>query len=92
MRIVGVVETEDQGMFLERGLHDGSLNTLSAAVNEADLGQSCVVGGVHIFGDDGRNISWMERMEIERRLDWDSVGHEFSLCSHPASCLLSPVS
>jgi hypothetical protein len=34
----------------------------------------------------------MERVEIERRLDGDSVGHEFSLDLQPASCLLSPVS
>ena len=90
MRIMGVVETEHQGMFLEGGLHDSSLDAFSTAVNEADLGQSCVLGGVHVFGDDRGNISWMERVEIERRLDGDSVGHEFSLRPHPVSCLPAP--
>jgi hypothetical protein len=51
MRIVGVVETEHEGVFLEGGLHNGSLDAFSAAVDKADLGQSCFVGGAHIFGD-----------------------------------------
>jgi len=51
MRIVGVVETEHQWVFLEDGLDDGSLDAFSASVNEADLGQACLVGGIHIFGD-----------------------------------------
>jgi hypothetical protein len=64
MRIVGVVETEHQGVFLEDGLDDGSLDAFSAAVNEADLGQSCFVGGVHIFGDNRGNLSGLERVQI----------------------------
>jgi hypothetical protein len=51
MGIVGVVETEHEGVFLEGGLHNGSLDAFSAAVDKADLGQSCFVGGAHIFGD-----------------------------------------
>ena len=51
MGIVGVIETEHQGMFLEGGLHDGSLDAFSTAVDKPNLGQSCVVGGVYVFGD-----------------------------------------
>ena len=79
MGIVGVIETEHQGMFLEGGLHDSSLDAFSTAVNKADLGQSCVLGGVHVFGDHRGNVSWVERVEIERGLDGDSVGHRLSL-------------
>jgi hypothetical protein len=45
---------------------------------------------VQVFGNHRGNVSWVERVEIERGLDGDSVGHRFRLRPHPVSCLLSP--
>lgn len=67
-------------MSLQRLLHDGTLHTASAAVNEPHLPQTCRMRFVQVLLDDGRDVSRCERMQIELAFDGNPeriliVGH-----------------
>src|SRR5215471_16275496 len=69
---VGVVpEFDDQRMALEERLHDAALDAASSAVNQANGGESGLVGGVKVVVDDGWNIGRGEGVQVELGGDRD---------------------
>ena len=69
----GVPEFVDQRVALERLLHDAALNAFAPAVNQPHLAQPGLVGGVHVFLDDGLDVARRERVKIERVLDRNAM-------------------
>jgi hypothetical protein len=75
MCVGGVPELLDERMPLESLLDDPALDPLAAPVNQADLAQPGLVRRLHVLLDHRSDVTRRERMEIERSLDRDSVGH-----------------
>ena len=64
-----VEEGHDVIVLLEDRLNDSTLDTLTATVNQTNLGQASLARGADVFVDDGRDVTWMEGMQVERALD-----------------------
>ena len=75
MCLGGVPELLDQGMALERLLHDAALHALAAAMNQSNLAQAGSVRSGHVFLDHRRDLPWGEGVEIEATLDRNAVRH-----------------
>lgn len=64
-----IPELCDEWVPVERGLNDSALNAPTAAVNEA---HACVAGlyrGGHVLVHNRRDVSRLERVEVELGLD-----------------------
>ena len=73
MRLRRVPELQDQRMPFERVLHDPSLNTLAAAVNQTDLTKSSGMRRMHVLLDHRRDVSRCECVEVENVFDGNFV-------------------
>ena len=62
----GVPEFDHQRVSFERLLHDAPLNPFAPSVNEPYLTETGVVGGVHVFFDNGLDLAGRKRMKVER--------------------------
>lgn len=71
----GVPEFPDEGMVLEDLLHDTALHAFSAAVNEPHLAEPCRMSGGHILLDDRCDVSWRERVQIQRGFHRQVMNH-----------------
>src|SRR5262245_14735784 len=63
-------------MRLERGLDDAALNAAPASVNQPDNFESRVDRSAQVFVRDRLHVTRCERMEVQRRLDRNPMGHE----------------
>ena len=70
-----VPELLDERMSLDCLLDDAALDALATAVNQADLAKPCLVRDGEVFGDNRGDVPGGERMQIQRALDRDLVGH-----------------
>jgi hypothetical protein len=71
----GVVpEFEDPRMSVERRLHDAALDSSTAAVDQPHFRQAGGRCGVHVLGDEGRNVGGSERVEVELAFDRNPDG------------------
>jgi len=61
-------------MAVERRLYHPALDAAPAPVDDADLAEPGLRSGGHVFLNDGDDVAWRERVEIELGLDGD-VGH-----------------
>lgn len=77
-----VPELGDERMPFERLLHHGALDAAATAMHEAELSKPGRMRGVDVFLDDGRDVAWRKRVEIELRFDRDAV----SVFSHYSAC------
>src|ERR1044072_3691788 len=75
MRFRRIPELDDERMAVERLLHDAALDALAAAVNETNLAQALLPGGVHVLLDDRLAVPRREGVEGERVLDGTAVRH-----------------
>ena len=69
-----VPECLDQRMPLEGGLHDPSLHTAPAAVNEPHFPQARGGGRLDVVVDDAWNVARRKRVQIELPLDGHTNG------------------
>ena len=65
----------DQWVALEGLLDHAALDPRAAAVDEAHVAASRVVGGLYVLIDHRSDIAWREGVEIERVFDRDAVAH-----------------
>lgn len=72
MRLGRIPELDDERMTLEGLLHDPSLHTFSAPVNQPHFAEACFMRRGHVLGDDRRNVARCEGVEIERVFDRNS--------------------
>lgn len=71
----GVPELHDVRVSFECLLYQPALHPVAAAVDEPDLAQPCIDGGADVLVYHRHDVTGAERMEIEHRLDRDSVDH-----------------
>ena len=69
MRIIP--EALDQGMMIERLLHDAALDADPAAVDQAHFAQPRRVRGAHVLVDHRLDIRGQERVKVEAIFDRD---------------------
>jgi len=71
-----VPELFDEGMPIERLLHDAALHALAASVNQAHLMEAGGVRRGDVFGDDRRDVAWSEGVKVQDVFDGYAVSHE----------------
>jgi hypothetical protein len=65
----------NEGMPLERALHDPALHATPAAVDETHLSQPRFMGRLDVVHDHGSDVARREGVKVERVFDGDVVGH-----------------
>ena len=69
----GIVEKRhDERVSIERLLNDPSLHAAPAAVDEAHFAQACGVRLLDVFLDDGGDVPWRKRMQVDFTFDGNS--------------------
>jgi hypothetical protein len=68
MRLRRVEELGHERVPLERVLHDAALDALAAAVNQPHFHEPCGVCRGHVLVDHRRDVTRLERVEIQCRL------------------------
>ena len=69
VRLRGVPEFHDERMVLERVLNDAALHPFAASMNQSHFAQARFVRGRDVLLDDRRDVTWRERVEIDRVFD-----------------------
>lgn len=77
-RVRVVPELGHQRVVLEHGLDDPALDPSAAAVDQSKFAKTGFVCGPEVLLDHGGDIARGERVEIELRLDRNSMGHQAS--------------
>jgi hypothetical protein len=73
VRFGSVPKGLDEGVPLECGLHETALDATPAAVHEAHLAQPGRMGCRDVLVDDRPHVTRVERVQVERGLDWNWV-------------------
>ena len=75
MGLCRVPELFDEWVLIQNGLHDAALNAFPPAMNETHETKARRMRRRHILVDNGRNISGIECVKVERVLDRNVVRH-----------------
>src|SRR3989338_5344840 len=75
MGVRRVPELLDERMTVERLLDDAALDSLAAAMDQANLVEARCMGGGDVLLHDGPDVAGGEGVQIERSFDGDPVGH-----------------
>src|SRR5688572_7355856 len=70
-----VPELRDERVPLQGGLDDASLDALAPSMNEPYSTQPCRVRRRYVLLHNRGNVSWVERVEVQLRLNRKTVDH-----------------
>ena len=73
MRLGRVPELHDERVAFEHLLNDPSLDSLASPMDEANFANPRVVRRVDVLLDDGRDVAGRERVQVDKRFDWNAV-------------------